>query len=308
MTTLKYTIVDAFTSSPFSGNPAAVVILPTSTTLPDSLAQNIATEFNLSETAFVIPKEPGSNDKDGIGTAHSQTYALRWFTPRNEVPLCGHATLATARVLFADRSLVPESATSLRFESLSGVLTADRVPGTRMIELDFPAAKLVGVDSEEKEKVARIVNEAVGETSLNILDVQKAGRYMVVRLGVGFDLENATVNAEPFAIFAATGTRGTILTSERSSRLAPAARFISRMFAPVSGVPEDPVTGAAHCLLVPYWSKILGIPTGEAFAARQASPRGGNLSLVWDEDKGRVKLQGDAVVVAQGEMYFPLSG
>lgn len=105
--------------------------------------------------------------------------------------------------------------------------------------------------------------------------------------------------------FAAAGTRGTVLTSERPSALAPAARFISRTFAPASGLPEDPVTGSAHCALVPYWSEILHIPPGEVFTARQANPREGDLDLIWEKGKGRVKLRGDAIVVARGEMCVP---
>ncbi|KAG8881346.1 hypothetical protein FRB98_004390 [Tulasnella sp. 332] len=297
MFTLQYTIVDAFTSSPFAGNPAAVIVLPHSIAISDPLAQKISAEFNLSETAFVVPRAMED-------TEYSRTYGLRWFTPKNEVPLCGHATLATARVLFADVALVPEGVNMLKFETLSGTLTAKRVPDTPHIELEFPAYTLIPVGAEELEKVARVVDEAVGG-SVAVLDVQKADRFMLVRLDTAFDLENASVNPTPFVPHVTTGTRSTVLTSERPSALAPTARFISRMFAPASGIPEDPVTGSAHCALAPYWSEVLKIPPGEVFTARQASSRGGDLDVIWEKDKGRVKLRGNAVVVARGEMYLP---
>lgn len=191
MSTLQYTIEDAFTSTPFRGNPAAVVVLPPSTIITDLLAQSIAAEFNLSETAFVAPRAAD-------GAQHSRTFRLRWFTPKNEVPLCGHATLATARVLFADFTLAPEgSVTTLRFETLSGTLEAQKVSGTTYIQLEFPAYTLTSVDVEELEKVARTVNEAVGG-SVDVIDVLKAGRFLLVRLDAAFDLENASVNPWPF--------------------------------------------------------------------------------------------------------------
>lgn len=192
--TLHYTIVDAFTSTPFGGNPAAVIVLPPSSTLPDSLTQQIASEFNLSETAFLVPKTTHST-VDGS----SRTYGLRWFTPSVEVPLCGHATLASARVLFSDPSLTPESVTTLKFETLSGVLTAKKVEGGRKIELELPTIVGAAVTGDHAARVAEAVSEAVGG-SVGIRGVQKedAQAILLVQVDPAFDLEGAKVDATPF--------------------------------------------------------------------------------------------------------------
>lgn len=188
---IKYTIVDAFTSSPFSGNPAAVVILGPSAVLSDSLALKIAAEFNLAETAFLVPKKPGDTEED------SRTYGLRWFTPQAEVPLCGHATLASARVLFAEPTLTPANVTTLKFETLSGVLTAEKVEGGGQIELEFPAATLKEVGPDAFAEVSAVVSEAAGG-SVSIRNVRDAGFYLLVHVDEGLDLENTPVNAVPF--------------------------------------------------------------------------------------------------------------
>ncbi|KAG9000348.1 hypothetical protein FRB94_011978 [Tulasnella sp. JGI-2019a] len=295
MDIIKYTIVDAFTSSPFRGNPAAVVILEAPTVLSDTLALNIAAEFNLSETAFVTPKP--LNDAD----TNSRSYGLRWFTPASEVPLCGHATLASARVLFAEPRLAPTNVTTLKFETLSGVLTAQKVKGGGDIELEFPASTLTAIGPDAFAEVAEVVCEAAGG-SVSIRDVQGAGFFLLVHVDEGFDLEHASVNASPFLKLASY--KAIILTSSRPSSLAPQAKFISRIFAPAVGLPEDPVTGSAHCVLAPYWAKVLNVPSGHAITARQASSRGGDLEVVWDEANARVKMRGNAIVVARGEMYI----
>ncbi|KAG8876407.1 hypothetical protein FRB97_004181 [Tulasnella sp. 331] len=290
---LKYTIVDAFASSPFSGNPAAVIILEPSTVLSDSLAQKIAAELNLPATAFLRPKSLE-------GTQNSRTYRLQWFTPQTEIPLCGHGTLASARVLFANATITPMNVNTLKFETLSGTLTAEKVEGGGQIELEFPATTSKDVGPDVFATAAAIVSEATGG-SVSVRDVQDAGSYLLVHVEESLDLENISVNASPFSKL--TAFKGIILTSNRPSALAPNAKFISRCFGAALGTAEDPVTGSSHCVLAPYWSKVLNIPPGDLILARQVSPRGGDLELVWDKAGGRVKIRGNAVVVARGEMY-----
>ncbi|KAG9009559.1 hypothetical protein FRB94_011976 [Tulasnella sp. JGI-2019a] len=296
MDTLSYTIVDAFTTVPFTGNPAAVIALPPPTALPDALALKIATEFNLSETAFLVLK----GTEEG-GDSETITYGLRWFTPTAEIVLCGHATLASAKVLFEGPGLIPERVTILRFETLSGILTAKKVSGGEQIELEFPVATLTTVGPEIKARVTEAVNEALG-TLVTIRDIRKGGIFLMVHLDETFDMENATVNVTPL-LKLADQCIGFIVTSKRPSAVAPNAKFISRMFAPAVGVNEDPVCGSAHCVLAPYWSQLLTIPPGEIIATRQVSPRGGDLDVIWEKANGTVKIRESAVVTARGEMY-----
>ncbi|KAG8898199.1 hypothetical protein FRB99_007600 [Tulasnella sp. 403] len=288
MALLPYTIVDAFTSAPFSGNPAAVIIIPPEGTLPDKTLQKVAAEFNLSETAFLVPVDSGS--------PNHRRYGLRWFTPAAEVPLCGHATLASARVLF---SSAPEEVDSLEFDTLSGTLSARKLPGGK-IELEFPAAKLKAVESSEVVPISEVIREAFEEEAI-VESAQDAGFFLLVHVNAAFDLERATVKGN---IFLQLPYKAVIVTSDRPSDVSPSARFVSRVFCPAVGISEDPVTGSAHCALAPYWASRLGLPSGTVMPARQASPRGGDLDVVWDQERGVVRLRGDAVVVARGEMYL----
>jgi PhzF family phenazine biosynthesis protein len=232
--------VDAFTRSPFKGNPAGVCLLDHAR--PDEWMQCVAMEMNLSETAFLLPEGEG--------------YRLRWFTPAVEVDLCGHATLASAHVLAENGQLLPGDTT--RFFSRSGQLTA-RLAENGLIELDFPAKLL-----EAAPAPAGLI-EALGVEPVfvgkNVFD------YLVEVAS-----ENEVVQANPdIALLKQVPARGVILTS-RSEQY----DFISRFFAPQVGVAEDPVTGSAHCCLAPYWAEKLG---KQELFAYQASRRGGELFL-----------------------------
>lgn len=257
--------VDAFTAEPFRGNPAAVCVLAA----PPSEAwmQAVAAEMNLSETAFL--------------NVHDDGYHLRWFTPTVEVDLCGHATLAAAHVLWSEGHL-PQTETA-RFHTRSGLLTARMTPDG-WIELDFPATPPV---ADVPPGIAVTLAEALNVTPLHV------GRSR-------FDLlvEVATADAvraltPDFARLATLATRGVIVTSGADGEV----DFVSRFFAPASGIPEDPVTGSAHCCLAPYWAAKLGKST---FLARQVSPRGGTLRVTLAGE--RVRLAGQAVTVMRGEL------
>ena len=198
LSSVHYTVIDAFTNQVFRGNPAAVIILDESsynslTSDGDITLRLIAREFNLSETAFVTPKESRGS---GI-----PTFNLRWFTPKDEVPICGHATLASAHALFSTSSFVPSDTSTLHFETLSGTLTAKRVKGSK-IELEFPAGIAKEVDDALYQKTKRVVNVAFGGKQHNVAFVgvgegASFKKYMLIELQAPFDLERATINPGP---------------------------------------------------------------------------------------------------------------
>jgi PhzF family phenazine biosynthesis protein len=254
--------VDAFTDRPFVGNPAAVCLLEEPRDA--GWMQDVAREMNLSETAFLEPLG------DGFG--------LRWFTPAVEVQLCGHATLASAHVLWETGTLEP--AATARFHTLSGLLTAERQGD--WIELDFPARP-----AEEAPPPAGLT-EAFAAAPVFVA----RSRYDFL-LELGSEEAVRTAAPDPRKL-AALGVRGVVITARSSA--AP-FDFVSRFFAPGSGIDEDPVTGSAHCTLGPYWAPRLG---KEEFLAYQASARGGvvKVRLVGD----RVKLGGQAVTVLRGRL------
>jgi predicted PhzF superfamily epimerase YddE/YHI9 len=254
--------VDAFAEKPFSGNPAAVVFLDVERS--DAWLQATAAEFNLSETAFVLP----------CGDA----YALRWFTPLVEVPLCGHATLASAHALWESGRLAKEK--EARFETRSGRLTARR--DGEWIVLDLPSLPV----SPAKPPPGLL-------SALHDTPIAFAENDGVCLLEM--DSEETVRRAAPdLAKWDAVTKKGLILT-------APARRktydVVSRCFFPADGIPEDPVTGSAHCAIGPYWAERLGKPVLTAY---QASKRGGTLLLRVKE--GRVDVGGRAVTAWSGSL------
>ncbi|MEJ5310239.1 MAG: PhzF family phenazine biosynthesis isomerase [Anaerolineae bacterium] len=278
---VRYWVVDAFTRLPFKGNPAAVCLLPHA--LDDALMQAIAAEMNLSETAFVMP----------IGNmpwCEAARFSLRWFTPKVEVRLCGHATLATAAVLFG---VVGVQTTSVTFETLSGDLIARRVTAgpaaCETITLDFPADTPVPCEPPtgalKALGVASAQAAAYGTRAHDLL-IHLADAQQVRDLRPDFA---AMLASEDLATY-----RGVMVTAVGE----PPYDFVSRFFAPKVGINEDPVTGSAHTLLTPYWAAQLG---KAAMLAYQASARGGEIGVRLAEN-GRVELRGDAVVVFKGEL------
>ena len=260
--TLHITQVDSFTNRPFAGNPAGVCILPRAA--DEKWMLEVASEMNLAETAFLVPQRDG--------------YDLRWFTPTVEVDLCGHATLASAHVLWEDGHLQPNA--QARFHTKSGLLTADRRDA--WIELDFPATPAAPADAPPG------LIEALGASA------QFVGRSKFDYL-VELQDEATVRKLDPdLAAIGRVNARGVIVTSRAGQGKYD---FVSRFFAPQSGVPEDPVTGSAHCALAPYWSAKLGKNELMAF---QASTRGGELRLRLEGD--RVRLGGQAVTVLRGEL------
>lgn len=260
--------VDAFAGELFRGNPAAVCILDS--WLPDSLMQAVAAENNLSETAFAVPAGQG--------------YEIRWFTPATEVALCGHATLATAHVLFNELPAEsgPGAGNRLEFYSRQrGTLTVTR--DGEWLELDFPA----DVPAESRMPVGMV--EAMGAEPRECL--RGTTDYLLV-----YKNQAAIERLEPdFGLLKQIDARGVIVTAPGDS-----ADFVSRFFAPQSGIDEDPVTGSAHTMLVPYWSNQLKKRQLEAL---QLSARGGQLRCEFRGD--RVGIAGRAVTYLTGRIRLP---
>lgn len=261
--------VDAFTGRPFAGNPAAVCLL--SGPRDAVWMQDVAREMNLSETAFLLrrPGNPG-DPRDGWG--------LRWFTPVVEVDLCGHATLASAHVLWETGAL-PAGETA-RFHSRSGLLTAEQKG--EWIELDFPAMPAVAVE------MPRGLAESLGTVPRW---VGANGMDLLVELDSEADVRALAPDLRQLALIDARGVIATA-AAERGPY-----DFVSRFFAPRAGVDEDPVTGSAHCALGPFWRDRLA---KDELLGYQASARGGEVR-VRVEGK-RVKLGGQAVTVLRGEL------
>lgn len=254
---LILTTVDAFADKPFSGNPAAVTVLPEPR--PDVWMQSLAMEMNLAETAYLVKRADGSFD-------------LRWFTTVTEVDLCGHATVASAHVLWSSGAL-PESEMA-RFHTRSGLLTATKRGD--WIELDFPATPVTEVPEPSG------LSESLGVKPI-FIGRSKFDFFVEVAEG---ELHACNPN---FLMLAKIEARGVIVTSRSAD---PAFDFQSRFFAPASGINEDPVTGSAHCALAPYWSAKLG---KNAMMAYQASKRGGKVKVNLKGD--RVLLSGHAITI-----------
>ena len=256
---IPYYQVDAFTSRLFSGNPAGVCLL--ADWLPAGVLQSIAAENNLSETAFVVPR--------------GEFFDLRWFTPTIEVDLCGHATLASAHVIFAHLGF---GQPVVRFQTKSGLLSVIRLDD--LLTLDFPARPATACDAPPDLT-----------TGLGALpsSTAKARDYLAV-----FACEQAVRELQPdMAALARLDTLGVIATAPGDD-----CDFVSRFFAPRAGIPEDPVTGSAHCTLIPYWADRLG---RTKLRAMQLSTRGGELFCVHRGE--RVSIGGRAVTYSTGFIH-----
>jgi PhzF family phenazine biosynthesis protein len=260
----RITQVDSFTDKPFAGNPAGVCILAKARDEP--WMRSVAREMNLAETAFLQPREDGSFD-------------LRWFTPAVEVDLCGHATLASAHVLWESGQLRADQ--PARFHTRSGLLTCNERDG--WIEMDFPATPPKPIEPPAG------LFEALGIPGARFVGRSRFDGFVELE-------DEATLRAvQPdFGRLKRVDARGVIITARASTK---PYDFVSRFFAPQSGVDEDPVTGSAHCTLGPFWASRLG---KRELLACQASARGGVVRVRVEGD--RVKLGGQAVTVLQGRL------
>jgi len=269
---LDYFVVDVFTDRVFGGNPAGVCLLDE--WLPDDILQSIAMENNLSETAFLVKNEKTESIR--------ASYDLRWFTPMIEIDLCGHATMGSAYVLF---NSVEATVDKLEFYTQSGILTVER--NNDMLWMDLPSRPATPAENYKCIKKALGLNEYKCYKSADILIVID-NEEDVKRISPDFQAlkeikEEAKMQGDNFVV---------IVTAKGTD-----CDFVSRVFAPNCGVDEDPVTGRAHCVLTPYWSKELD---KTSMTARQLSSRGGQL---WCNDEGeRVKIGGKTVLYLRGQI------
>jgi PhzF family phenazine biosynthesis protein len=254
--------VDAFSSKIFGGNPAAVC--PLESWPANEILQNIAAENNLSETAFFVQRSKGR-------------YKLRWFTPTVEVDLCGHATLASAFIIF---SFMDRSLSSVDFETASGPLSVAK--SEELLSLNFPARKPVPAEAPP------ILSQALGTEPLEVLKA----RDLLAVFKDEFTIKSMIPDFDKLKQI--REVLGIIVTARGEK-----SDFVSRFFAPNAGIPEDPVTGSSHCTLVPYWADRLKKNHLHAF---QLSKRGGELFC---ENVGdRVRISGNAALYAKGELYL----
>ncbi|MFN8353025.1 MAG: PhzF family phenazine biosynthesis protein [Spirosomataceae bacterium] len=259
---LKLYQVDAFTDTLFKGNPAAVCLLDE--WLPKPTMQAIAAENNLAETAFLVRI---GNDFD-----------LKWFTPTVEIDLCGHATVASAKIIY---DYLGYDEAVIRFHSNSGILTVSREDS--WLYLNFPSYPPVSVEAPPAGLL-----EGLGITNAQSVWRGRTNDYMVV-----LDNQEAVSQVNPdFRLLKSVAARGIIVTARGNE-----VDFVSRFFGPASGIDEDPVTGSAHCILTPYWAGVLG---KTELIAKQISPRGGDLRLKLLGD--RVEIGGQSVVYLAGEI------
>jgi PhzF family phenazine biosynthesis protein len=255
--------VDAFTSEPFSGNPAGVFI--TSGELVDEYMQTIAAELNLSETAFLTPVDDG--------------FKIRFYTPEAEIDLCGHATLSAAHILY-EQEIVPRD-TILKFESKAGILSVQNING--LIVMDFPLYKYEKVDIPED------FNE---NTGLSPKELYKCDYNWFMAI---LDNEQDIIDASPdFTKLKSSAYNHLIITALSAKK---DIDFIVRCFVPGLGINEDPVTGSAHCALTPYWADIT---SKKEFTSYQASSRGGFLRVGLDGET--VRIAGNAITILQSEL------
>lgn len=260
--------VDAFAERPFGGNPAAVCLVEGE--VDSGWMQSVATEMNLSETAFLV------REGDGI-------YGLHWFTPAIEVDLCGHATLASAHVLWDEKI---EDLEPLSFSTKSGVLTAV-LAGDGLIQMDFPA------DPPDVSYSGGPFSDGMAAAlGVRVVGVHRGRFDLLVEVE---DAEVVRHLTPDFRSLAGFDARGVIVTAAGDGR--DGADFVSRCFYPASGVDEDPVSGSAHCTLASFWCTRLGRPS---LVGWQASPRGGRVAVELSGD--RVLLSGRAVTVLRGEL------
>jgi PhzF family phenazine biosynthesis protein len=267
---LKLWQVDAFAAKPLEGNPAALV--PLERWLDDALMQRIANENNLAETAFFVRRD-------------ATHYDLRWFTPGSEVDLCGHATLASAWLVFEE--LAPELKT-VSFETRSGTLKVDRGAGGCHV-MSLPADPV-----SPRADASALGSEIAAALGVSPPSEVHSGRYVLAVWDNAAQVRAIRDCGDIARVLRKVGIWGLIATAPGHQGY----DFVSRFFAPDKGVPEDPVTGSAHCALTPFWAKRLG---KKKLEARQVSPRGGDLTCI--DDGERTILSGPCSLYMKGEIF-----
>ncbi|KAJ6597791.1 hypothetical protein DFH09DRAFT_1023058 [Mycena vulgaris] len=293
---LDFQFVNAFTTSTFGGNPAAIVFLKQMPS--DNVLEKIKDNFNQPIVVFVSPPKVDTPHQNGVAV-----FGLRWYGPWGEVHICGHGTLAAAEGIFRRLSPV-ERISALEFQTLSGTLTAQRVRDK--ISMELPAGKTVAASMEEALAIGAIFSRALEKPSvaINYIGYGGAGflNYLMVEVDKSEELSTWRPKVQHFAELA---PRTQILVVTSASRQAGIS-YETRMFAPTIGVPEDHACGSAHCLNAPYWAGKRGYTTGYEQQAKAVSVRGGDIWSAYFEgagdEHGRVQLRGDVKLTASGTL------
>ncbi|KAH8111907.1 Diaminopimelate epimerase-like protein [Phellopilus nigrolimitatus] len=310
-----FAIVNAFTHSPFGGNPAVIVFLDAA--LPDvNTYFKVAANFNQPMACFVFPateaEVTGAGPGDGA-PEETETFRIRWFTGEIEAALCGHGTLAAAHALFARPALVSPNVRLLRFSTTNGrYVYARRVPANEntpeRVEIQLPMFDPVPVSETEFERVKKVVAKAWRKEDVAVKYIGVSGGlekgsevYVLIELDASEDLEGTDVDKMAFAETAPY--RVNIVTAASSK---PGVVYDTRMFAPRAGAAtaEDHVCGSANCLMAPYWANKLGLASKDEMFAKQVSKRGGDLWIDIDREQRKVTLRGDAKLTAEGRVFI----
>ncbi|EGN96953.1 hypothetical protein SERLA73DRAFT_161888 [Serpula lacrymans var. lacrymans S7.3] len=301
-----FVIVNAFSDDSFGGNPAVIVFLPqssqTSIDISSSALQKIAHSFNQPIVVFVAPPSPDADD--GI-------LNVRFFTPELEAPLCGHGLLAATKAI-CDGYMPGQKHIKdiLKFRNMNGTVLsagillngAGAATQGEWFELELQDNVVEEVSPDEKQRLTQIVGKALGKSDVVVKFIgQGVGaldRYVLIVLDEKETLDGAKVDTE-----ALKGTFPRVVNILTRATPNSDTVFVSRMFAPLAGLPEDPVCGTAHCLLTPYWSTKTH-QEGQDLRVKQVSPRGGDLLVRWEKERGIVKLRGKAIVTTSGNLHL----
>ncbi|KAL5533561.1 hypothetical protein ACEPAG_21 [Sanghuangporus baumii] len=299
-----FSLVNAFSGSPFGGNPAVVIILDAPFD-DSSLYLKVARNFNQPMACFVFPVDDAERESEPDNA--TKTFRIRWFTISWESEICGHGTLAAAHALLSHPKLVPEHIRVLRFKSMHGYVYARRIrfpDAPERIEIELPAFDAKPVENEEFDRIRSVVCKAFSrDVKVIYIGIASSGEggseiYLLIELDENEALEGIDTDT---AAFAETSYRVNIVTV-KSRR--PDITYETRMFAPLSGVQEDHVCGSANCLMAPYWANKLGIAPKREMIAKQVSARGGDLWVYVDRERRKVCLQGVAKLTAAGQVYI----
>ncbi|KAI0784964.1 hypothetical protein C8Q75DRAFT_809515 [Abortiporus biennis] len=293
-----FVIVNAFTKDPFGGNPAAIVLLKEE--LPTETCQKIATNFNQPITTFLIES---TSPSDLAANANSRRFNVRWFTVLNEAPLCGHGTLAASGYLFSNPELVPSNVNVLHFQTRTGRVITARRDGS-LVGISLEAASVEVPSASEREVIEAAVKNGLQKPDLSIkfvgTGVGPFSYVLMVEIDEKDDLASCKID---HSAFLETGYSTNVIT-HKVTKPGSDVSFVSRMFAPASGVLEDHVCGTAHCLMTPYWTSKLGKAPSDVLLAQQVSGRGGNLKVVWNDEEKQVVLKGETILTMYGTVIL----
>ncbi|KAI5119778.1 hypothetical protein M0805_009249 [Coniferiporia weirii] len=307
--TYDYAIVNAFTRSPFGGNPAVIFFLDAPLKDDDEYF-GITRNFNQPIACFIWPDASAPQEAD------TASFRVRYFVPETEPPLCGHGTLAATHALLARPELVPPHVRMLRFATMHGHVYAKRVPGpvpvpgseaqagSECIEIELPAFDVAPVETAESVRLKNVVTRALGKEDAVVNFIGTASGESGSELYVLIELGEIDLGAAIFDTTILMETKPYFINVVTAASSKPGVAYEARMFAPRAGILEDHVCGSANCLMAPYWSNKLGVASKGEMVVKQVSKRGGDLVVIFDEERKRVHLQGEARLISEGKLFI----